>query len=43
MCNMNLTFPITLSFSFRNRDESMAVTMTLRAPSGVTRAAGANA
>lgn len=37
------TFPRRLSFSFRNREESMAETKTLRAPRGVTKDAGANA
>lgn len=39
----NHTFPIKLSFSLRNFEESIAATSTLRAPSGVTSAAGANA
>lgn len=38
-----LTFPIKLSFSLRNFDERTAATITLRAPNGVTSAAGVNA
>lgn len=37
------TFPIKFSFSLRNFEDSTAATNTLRAPNGVTKAAGANA
>lgn len=37
------TFPIKLSFSLRNLEDSTAATNTLNAPKGVTNAAGANA
>lgn len=37
------TFPIMLSFSSRNFEERTAATNTLKAPNGVTNAAGAKA
>lgn len=40
---IELTFPIKLRRSFRNLDDKMAATRTLRAPSGVTSDAGAKA
>jgi hypothetical protein len=40
---LSFTFPRRLSLSFKNFDERMAATKTLRAPRGVTIEAGANA
>lgn len=40
---IKITFPIKLSLSRRNLEESTAATNTLKAPSGVTNAAGAKA